>query len=295
MVDDGEIVATLLASLLNSYSGLVTALEGRDEAALTVEYVTGKMHDEYLRRVEGGMKDKSDLALKSVQMEATKASTSTQSKTAKAKSSKGKKIYECYHCGKPDYIRKDCSAWKKLKQQANESGKASKDSAKIAGREQETLDDDNDGGQKFEYVSLKVTTKDVQGWLVDSGTTSHISPDRSVFHNLKKTIVDIRLARKTSLQTEGVGTITLHCKMLDSSVQKSQFRDALYVPDLDGGLLSISRLRKTGHTLDIDGICRVKREGKILAVATKQKGLYMLDIAQTVERVNKVDAQSLSM
>uniref|UniRef100_A0A5S6QBD6 Uncharacterized protein n=1 Tax=Trichuris muris TaxID=70415 RepID=A0A5S6QBD6_TRIMR len=32
-------------------TGLVTALEGREEADLSVEYVTGKMMDEYQRRV----------------------------------------------------------------------------------------------------------------------------------------------------------------------------------------------------------------------------------------------------
>lgn len=42
----------LLVSLPESYSGLITALEGRQEADLTVEYVTGKMLDEYQRRAE---------------------------------------------------------------------------------------------------------------------------------------------------------------------------------------------------------------------------------------------------
>lgn len=51
-LEDEEIVAVLLVSLPESYSGLVTALEGREEADLTVEYVTGKMLDEYQRRIE---------------------------------------------------------------------------------------------------------------------------------------------------------------------------------------------------------------------------------------------------
>ncbi|CDW59818.1 retrovirus pol polyprotein, partial [Trichuris trichiura] len=44
------------ASLPETYSGLVTALEGRDEADLTVEYVTGKLLDEYQRRLENSRK-----------------------------------------------------------------------------------------------------------------------------------------------------------------------------------------------------------------------------------------------
>uniref|UniRef100_A0A5S6PZB4 DUF4219 domain-containing protein n=1 Tax=Trichuris muris TaxID=70415 RepID=A0A5S6PZB4_TRIMR len=51
-ISTGELVAVLLCSLPESYSGLVTALEGRDEADLSIKYVTGKMLDEYQRRTE---------------------------------------------------------------------------------------------------------------------------------------------------------------------------------------------------------------------------------------------------
>ncbi|RLU18528.1 hypothetical protein DMN91_008885 [Ooceraea biroi] len=53
-LEDEEVVAGLLVSLPESYSGLVTALEGRDESDLTIEYVTGKIIDEYQRRIETG-------------------------------------------------------------------------------------------------------------------------------------------------------------------------------------------------------------------------------------------------
>ncbi|KFD51898.1 hypothetical protein M513_07227 [Trichuris suis] len=58
-ISAGELVAMLLYGLPESYSGLITSLEGRDESELSVEYVTGKMLDEYQRRVEscGGMDD----------------------------------------------------------------------------------------------------------------------------------------------------------------------------------------------------------------------------------------------
>ncbi|KHJ39880.1 hypothetical protein D918_10079 [Trichuris suis] len=46
------VVAVLLRSLPESCLGLITALEGRDESELSVDYVTSKMLDEYQRRVE---------------------------------------------------------------------------------------------------------------------------------------------------------------------------------------------------------------------------------------------------
>lgn len=71
LLDDEEIVAVLLASLPESYSGLVTALEGREEKDLTVEYVTGKILDEYRRRTEASTISESnggdlEVALRSV-------------------------------------------------------------------------------------------------------------------------------------------------------------------------------------------------------------------------------------
>ena len=49
---DEEVVAVLLVSLPESFSGLITALEGCDEKDLTVEYVTGKILDEHQWRME---------------------------------------------------------------------------------------------------------------------------------------------------------------------------------------------------------------------------------------------------
>lgn len=71
LLDDEEVVAVLLTSLPESYSGLVTALEGREEKNLTVEYVTGKILDEYRRRTEASTISESnggdsEVALRSV-------------------------------------------------------------------------------------------------------------------------------------------------------------------------------------------------------------------------------------
>ena len=43
-------------SLPESYSDLVTTLEGRDETNLIIECVIGKILDEYHRRTESGIK-----------------------------------------------------------------------------------------------------------------------------------------------------------------------------------------------------------------------------------------------
>uniref|UniRef100_A0A5S6R2Q3 Retrovirus-related Pol polyprotein from transposon TNT 1-94 n=1 Tax=Trichuris muris TaxID=70415 RepID=A0A5S6R2Q3_TRIMR len=64
--EDDDLVAVMLCSLPDSYSALITDLEGRDEADLTVEYVSDKLLDENQRRVENSSdQSSSETALKS--------------------------------------------------------------------------------------------------------------------------------------------------------------------------------------------------------------------------------------
>lgn len=55
-LENEEAVAILLVSLPESYSGSVIALEGRDEANLTIEGVTGKILNEYQIHTESGIR-----------------------------------------------------------------------------------------------------------------------------------------------------------------------------------------------------------------------------------------------
>lgn len=50
---DNTLVALLLTSLPESYSTLITALQGRDEKDITPKFVKSKLIDEYNRRKEG--------------------------------------------------------------------------------------------------------------------------------------------------------------------------------------------------------------------------------------------------
>lgn len=49
------VVAMILSSLPESYSGLITALESRPEEDLRLEFIKGKLMDEWRRRIENGL------------------------------------------------------------------------------------------------------------------------------------------------------------------------------------------------------------------------------------------------
>src|SRR5258705_4086835 len=121
-IEDDEIVAALLASLPNSYSGLVTALEGRDETDLTAYYVTGKMLDEYQRRAENSaVHGDSEVALQATKPKSEHKAHPFSSTTKR----KHKETRECFFCKRQGHLKADCHAWKKAQQPAKEAAKGS--------------------------------------------------------------------------------------------------------------------------------------------------------------------------
>lgn len=76
------VVAIILSSLPESYNPLVTALEGRPEEDLKVEYIKGKLLDEWLRKCESGNRN-------NAQEKAMKATTFLEYR---------RYVRVCHHC-----------------------------------------------------------------------------------------------------------------------------------------------------------------------------------------------------
>ena len=90
----------LLSSLPDSYSGLITSLETRNETDFTADFVKERVIDEYKRRKEGqGSESSSEAALKTV--------------FKKPVQGKGQK--ECFFCKRMGHFKKDCSQYEKWK------------------------------------------------------------------------------------------------------------------------------------------------------------------------------------
>ncbi|KFD69488.1 hypothetical protein M514_18360 [Trichuris suis] len=111
-IEEDDLVAVMLCSLPDSYSSLITALEGKDEADLSVEYVSGKLLDEYQRRVESG---RSENAGSEIAMKSTARNEYGQAEAIKAARNRSIKPEdrECYFCRKKGHIKVNCSKYAK--------------------------------------------------------------------------------------------------------------------------------------------------------------------------------------
>lgn len=152
-VDDSMKVAMILRSLPDSFCGLVTALESRPDADLTLQLVKSKLLDESERRKERSGDSNGAKAMKS----ATKPWS---------KSNGSKRDFEkvCYHCKKPGHFQRNCRLLAK-QQSEGDKKKEMKPNAKQAKNEHSD-------------VCFMVGGEQSDAWYIDSGASWHMTNDK---------------------------------------------------------------------------------------------------------------------
>ncbi|VFQ80917.1 unnamed protein product [Cuscuta campestris] len=139
---------------------------------------------------------------------------------------------KCYNCGITGHRSSDC---RKKKPQKNK-----KKTTEAMGAELENLD-----------LCVVVTEVNLVGsnpreWVVETGATRHICPNKSMFHEFEETTGDkVWMGNSAQSEVQGVGKIKL--KM--TSGKELTLNDVLYVPDIRKNLVSGSLLIKHGFRM----------------------------------------------
>ena len=261
-IQDFHIAALLLSGLPDSYETLVTALDARPDDELTLEYVKGKLVDEYRRRSDSSTSDKPESALK------THDKSKIQGKVVGG-SSKQRETRECFFCKKPGHLKKDCRVWKAKMSELDKA--SSNQKAKSA------VNDVDNSSDSYVAFTINVDTLSSNGWYIDSGATSHMTNDRSFFTEFSKTKpVKVTVANGQYMMSEGVGDGYLHCQISDN-VKRILVKDVLYVPTLESNLLSVKRLTKQGNVVKFEGNnCTISRDNRTYAEGKISNDLYQL-------------------
>ena len=131
-------------------------------------------------------------------------------------------------------------------------------------------------------VVLMVETqeKSSRRWIIDSGSTSHLCPNKSEFTSYQKydSPRHIRVGDARTIPSLGEGTVSVACIINGTPVPR-HIHGIQYVPDLTYGLLSCSVLNQRG--LDVlfeDGLCRIRnKKGRLIAESLKEGSLYFLN------------------
>lgn len=250
VIKDFHVAALLLGGLPDSYSTLVTALDTRPDDELTLEYVKGKLMDEYARKCNGGQEE---VALN------VKRNTEVQESR------------ECYYCHRKGHLKKDCYGYKKFlkKKEVKKNGQAKTAVEKESG--------------EFCFHTSKNNKLDTV-WIVDSGATSHMCNDKSQFSSLDlKNFERIIVANGEYMDVKGKGDVVLK---VDENT-KIRLLNVLYIPELENNLLSVSKITDAGGKLHFDGNnCHINMGNKFVTIAKYQNKLYTIEVA--LERANLV-------
>ncbi|KAG8481133.1 hypothetical protein CXB51_025928 [Gossypium anomalum] len=206
-----------------------------------------------------------------------------KSKGRSKSSNRGK---TCNFCKKKGHIKSECyKLQNKIKREAaNQKGKQPENSG-----EADVVEDYSDG----ELLVASVNDSKVsEEWILDSGCTFHMSPNRDWFTTYETVSEGVVLmGNNASCKIAGVGTIKV--KMFDGVVRT--LSDVRYVPELKRNLISLSTLDSKGYRYTAEsGVLKISK-GSLVVMKGQRKTcqVYVLQ-GSTVTGDAAVASSSLS-
>ncbi|KAK5819897.1 hypothetical protein PVK06_024931 [Gossypium arboreum] len=189
-----------------------------------------------------------------------------KSKGRSKSSNRGK---TCNFCKKKGHIKSECyKLQNKIKREAaNQKGKQLENSG-----EADVVEDYSDG----ELLVASVNDSKVsEEWILDSGCTFHMSPNRDWFTTYETVSEGVVLmGNNASCKIAGVGTIKV--KMFDG-VERT-LSDVRHVPELKRNLISLSTLDSKGYRYTAEsGVLKISK-GSLVVMKGQRKiaKLYVL-------------------
>lgn len=124
-------------------------------------------------------------------------------------------------------------------------------------------------------LSTENSDADKNVWCLDSGCSSHMCGDKSIFSTMTPETGTLKLASsKYTSRIYGKGRVTIN-----TDNQGYNFDDTLYVPDISVNLLSVSKITDRGHKVifEKEKAYVVEKTGKMTLTARKKNGLYYFE------------------
>ncbi|GMJ01284.1 hypothetical protein HRI_003797600 [Hibiscus trionum] len=184
----------ILLCSLPSYEHMVTTLTYGKET-IKVEEITATLlaHNQQRRNTcESSHAD--SLYVKGNHDHGRKSKNEGSGRWNSRSKSRGKKMFHYYNCKEPGYMKQDCPKWKK---ESDDKHDASSKTVNVV--QNENLDC-SDG-----YMLSISTTQFTNTWILDSGCSYHITPNREWFStymhisNLKKNLISLGTLHKNGL------------------------------------------------------------------------------------------------
>jgi hypothetical protein len=187
---------------------------------------------------------------------------------------------ECWHCGSHTHIRTSCPAW--LSSTPDGTKWVAKNPSKSSNQRYSNRPSGQEQGDSL-WLAGKGAGRGPSStaWIVDSGASSHMSWDRTLFTEFVDTTpFAVAIANGSSIPCCGVGSVELTIRQVDSRTpDRITIQGVYYMPDLNINLLSAIKLEDRGILIATrPGGMNLVRENQVLATATRTGGAYKLDL-----------------
>lgn len=222
-VADDLLTIVTLYSIPRSYEGFKCAIEARSRLAKedTQDALYVKHGNPYKPKHVYSKTNAEELAFKHRSNDSTSGAN---------------KPYKCTYCKKLGHKAGDC--WKKKSNRQHQ--------ARYCDKNYKAFMTHGNCQNALALSALGSITKRKDVWCLDSGATSHMCNDGSLFSKLQTvTGKDVGLAVDKTVEIKGIGTVCLTLAT-GRDVKNVKCEDTLYVPDLKTNLLSVASLTKNG-------------------------------------------------
>lgn len=166
---------------------------------------------------------------------------------------------KCDFCGKPGHTSEKC--WKRT---GNNGNKETSNFAK-----------------EFSFMTSEKCFNIVasQEFVLDSGCTSHMFKDRSLFVDFVKSVSTSSCvnANNSHSAIEGKGTVKIRLKDSTGAIQVVCLKDCLFVPSHSRNLLSVSSFTSRGAKIFFHGSCNIVCKDGTKFPFWLQNGLFLIE------------------
>ncbi|KAL4384756.1 hypothetical protein GQ457_15G014670 [Hibiscus cannabinus] len=279
-IEDEDRVMILLCSLPSYYEHMVTTLTYGKETINVEEIIAALLAHNQRKHNAGESSHADSLYVKGYQDRGRKSEKEGSRRRNSRSKSRGRKTIHCYKCKEAGHMKRDCPKWK------NQTKEKEDATAKTVNVVQNDNSDCSDG----DMLSVS-TTQLMDAWILDSGCSYHITPNREWFSTyMPVNSGSVYLGDDSCCNIVGIGEVRI--RMYDGTVRT--LCDVRHILDLKKNLISLGTLHKNGFIPKADEDRETIRIVKGALVVMKGKitagNIYKLLGSTVVGGANSVES-----
>ncbi|KAI9919458.1 hypothetical protein PsorP6_017463 [Peronosclerospora sorghi] len=126
-------------------------------------------------------------------------------------------------------------------------------------------------------IAFTVHTGEKEGWLLDSGASSHTTPSKDDFHEYHELIGPIKVCAADGAGMNAIGRRSVRFRCGNGKMVT--MHDVLHIPKLNRRLMSVPKTTQHGHDVRFDEThCGIFKDGDLAVSAKRIGSVYTLKV-----------------